>query len=172
MRVTTLEERVDEVRRRACEVIRPKLEPDADWEPVVMMFVGDAAVETGLLRFENEVEKALLYGIAVPARICELRIDAVVLVNTAWMVQAVPGQERELLSGPRPAVHPQRIEVLCVTGLTADESVQWVGRIQRRKKRAPVVWPDRDNDRRGASLDGAVMEPLKAALQAVKEEGE
>jgi hypothetical protein len=106
--------------QRAAEAIGQNLDPEDDWETTAVIATLDSERGIGVgilpLLFTNDEEKDKAFNQTLPSAVAQTGARSIVLVLPSWTVEG-PDYDPE---GPKPSQHPNRKEILLLTGTTLE----------------------------------------------------
>jgi hypothetical protein len=112
--------------------------------------------------------KEALFGQALPELIIEQDIQQIILVATAWSVEAKPGGPS--LTDVATSQHPDRVEVVSLVAIDADSVTSMHAEIKRTSDAAPTLgaWTEFTGGP-NADLTGRMVDPIRKAIKIATE---
>lgn len=132
------------------ELIRPTLEPGADWHPVLHLAGMNADPPFAVLDIGDLLDAKDALVVAVASTIKDRKARCLGMVTTAWTVQrrvpegwkpGDPPPEYYDQVGPRPVDDPNRQEAVVVTTMTAEKVLCHIANISRHDSEPPQLGP-------------------------------
>jgi hypothetical protein len=165
----TFEEVLGHVKDNVQEIGAGFTEPNDDWDPVALFIDREEALTVAALDysfFSSERAKDMLAEEVLPTLVRETKAQYVAFVIGAWQVLVRgPGPLPKLL----PSEHPDRVEIIGVTLVSARQAAMASAEVIRREDGPPLLsdWTtvqvEGPTDPR-AGLAGRFVDPLRRAL--------
>ena len=159
-----MDEILQTIRQSATDIADQFTDPDDDWMPVAFFEMGDGTVVPmggDLMR-----NKELFVSVIMPMTIQKLHAQSVALIVSAWVITSdTPDPDVP------PSQHPDRIEVVLLTHVTADETEAWRAYIDRDPLglRPPRLgeWDHWEDE--GGVIGGRFVDSIQEALREERE---
>jgi len=166
---------VQSLKDGAARIQQSFTQPDDDWQGV-FVFTGEDEINYYLpATFGDDNEKTLFAHVLIPTIIRKQKPSIVCSVLSAWTIKISapegfdpdhPPETYADLHEPRPSEHPDRMELLILTAITAERVQMWTAKIVRNTKQPPTLdpwklWPD------DSGSSGQFIEPIQQTLREV-----